>query len=188
MAPKNISLPVHRILDDFCSGYCQNTRKPPDNVRMGRRHSVVNTVSLKLWQKFPLLRLLISSMFSRLFSVSNYDNDSTFKRTTPPSWLGWLFNPDCMSIVWSLLSVLSISRPRYVSDERVSHSLSYPHPPITVYRVLVCAVVTTFGLVKAVLNYQNVKAPAIPWIDWAMAVPVFSTLVFFIPANMCVGD
>ncbi|KDR77465.1 hypothetical protein GALMADRAFT_155389 [Galerina marginata CBS 339.88] len=110
-------------------------------------------------------------IFLLLFSVSAYDSQPDAPRS-----ISWLFEPDCMDLVWKLLALFSTSRPRYISEERKTITAMNPeYPLITPYRILVCSAVTSFGVSKAVLGYYGLST-AMTWTDWALAVPVTTIL------------
>ncbi|KDR71381.1 hypothetical protein GALMADRAFT_159537 [Galerina marginata CBS 339.88] len=119
--------------------------------------------------------LLGTVIFLLMFSVNAYDSDSG---NDAPRFLSWLFQPDCMNSAWRVLATISVPCPRYTSEERPTisdpNSLS-EHPPITFYRILVCSVVTAFGMSKAVLGYYGFST-AVTWTDWALAVPITTSL------------
>ncbi|KDR70538.1 hypothetical protein GALMADRAFT_877822 [Galerina marginata CBS 339.88] len=128
------------------------------------RGSIIVPITLE-WLTGTVLFLLVSAYDSR--------------ETIPPS-LSWLFDNDCMELVWSLREFLSgRSRPRYFSDEKPAIVDGYTdQPPITAYRILVCSAVISFGVSKAVLSYSDLSA-AVAWTDWALAVPV-TTLLYIL--------
>ncbi|KDR71468.1 hypothetical protein GALMADRAFT_253773 [Galerina marginata CBS 339.88] len=119
------------------------------------------------WISGPFLFLLI-------FGLSAYDSKED---DDIPDGLSWLFKPDCMNIIWHILAVLSIRRPAYTSREIFFISQPYlRHLPLTVYRVLVCLSVISFGLLKATFTYLGFST-AMTWIDWVQAVP-FATVLY----------
>ncbi|KDR70539.1 hypothetical protein GALMADRAFT_877852 [Galerina marginata CBS 339.88] len=111
-------------------------------------------------------------LFLLFFSISAYDSRETF-----PKSLSWLFEYDCMDLVWWLLESLSSRRrPQYCFDEKLTIvDGSVYHPPLTAYRILVCSAATSFGASKAVLGYLRLST-AVTWSDWALAVPVTTIL------------
>ncbi|KDR67383.1 hypothetical protein GALMADRAFT_161645 [Galerina marginata CBS 339.88] len=118
----------------------------------------------------PITLEWVAGTFLFLF-VSAYDS-----RQNVPSSLSWLFEHDCMNVVWRLVESFSISRPHYVSEENIvagPHDRGYP--PITAYRILVCSVVTAFGFSKATLGYSGLST-SVTWNEWAFAVPVTTFL------------
>ncbi|KDR78123.1 hypothetical protein GALMADRAFT_1302408 [Galerina marginata CBS 339.88] len=86
-----------------------------------------------------------------------------------------------MDIIWNMLSSFSIPRPFYVSEERLPPSprLGPSKQNVTIsttpYRILVCLVVASFGLSKAMLGYYELST-AMTWTEWALAVPVTTIL------------
>ena len=74
---------------------------------------------------------------------------------TNSRYFTWLFNFDCMEFLWVPLENLTrLSRPYYISDEiDARHQAAGIHPPLTGYRILVTAVVTSVGMTKSALLY-----------------------------------
>lgn len=103
-----------------------------------------------------------------LFAVSSYDS-----RQDVPPYLHWLFKPDCMDSIWKFLwSWFSIKRPNYASGERSALESEYwTRPSVTAYRILVCAMVASVGMTKAILGYYGLSTD-VTWTDWALGVPL----------------
>lgn len=80
-----------------------------------------------------------------------------------------------MSAVWWLSTIVSqqqLPRPRYISDEAEveEHGTIYM---VTWYRLLVCATVVTFGMLKAALTYSGISTGA-TWVEWILGVVISS--------------
>ncbi|KDR71927.1 hypothetical protein GALMADRAFT_253721 [Galerina marginata CBS 339.88] len=109
-------------------------------------------------------------IFLILFMINPYDSGAP-----SPRYLSWLFEPDCMDVIWFLLAHLSIQCPNYESEERIPDPDS-DHLPITIYRVLVCSLVVAFGISKAAFGYLG-SSTAVTWIDWMLGV--VATSIFY---------
>ncbi|KDR71325.1 hypothetical protein GALMADRAFT_144014 [Galerina marginata CBS 339.88] len=110
------------------------------------------------------------TFFLILFVVNPYDSGAP-----SPRYLSWLFEPDCMDVIWFLLAKLSIPCPDYQSQELIPDPYSN-HLPITTYRVLVCSSVTAFGIAKAAFGYLGLSTAA-TWTDWMLGV--VATSIFY---------
>ncbi|KDR69684.1 hypothetical protein GALMADRAFT_145397 [Galerina marginata CBS 339.88] len=109
-------------------------------------------------------------VFLILFVLSPYDSGAP-----SPRCLAWLFEPDCMDVIWFLLANFSVPCPNYQSEERTPDPGSN-HLRITTYRVLVCSSVITFGISKATFGYLGFSTAA-TWIDWMLGV--VATSIFY---------
>jgi hypothetical protein len=98
--------------------------------------------------------------------TSDYDSESR-----APLFFSWFFTFDCMDITWNFLSLFSIRRPSYISDELESLPNRNPdHPPITFHRILLSSIILLFGMSKAVLGYLGSEySMAVTWLDWLLA-------------------
>jgi len=88
----------------------------------------------------------------------------------------WLFEPDCVDVVWYLAAKLSIQRPEYLSNER---DVEFdPGAFVTSYRILVTVAVGFLGSLKTTFAYSSFFADAI-WVEWLLAGIVTSLCVNF---------
>ncbi|KDR79350.1 hypothetical protein GALMADRAFT_137197 [Galerina marginata CBS 339.88] len=101
-------------------------------------------------------------LLALVFYIANtYDTESH-----PPRYLSSFFTFDCMDILWNSLSLLSMPRPSYVSNELPSlPSTKEGHPPMTFYRIVLNLAVALFGMSKAALSYSRSSTP-VTWLDW----------------------
>ncbi|KDR78617.1 hypothetical protein GALMADRAFT_1258638 [Galerina marginata CBS 339.88] len=112
-------------------------------------------------------------IFLMLFIISPYDSEED-----APWYLSWLFEPDCMDVIWHLLAIcLSVPRPRYLSRQRIQTiPFNTRRPPITIYRILVSFSVLAFGILKAAFGYLGASTAA-TWTDWTLGVA--ATSIFY---------
>ncbi|KAF9480741.1 hypothetical protein BDN70DRAFT_877179 [Pholiota conissans] len=111
-------------------------------------------------------------VFLVLFNFGTYEDRPSHHI---PNYLSWLFKPDCMDVVWWLISIIypSFTRPNYISTEaRSDPETAYV---VTTYRLLVSTTVFTFGLLKASLTYSGISTGA-NWIEWILGVVITSIL------------
>ena len=83
-----------------------------------------------------------------------------------PKCLSWLFKPDCIDVVWYLAEKLSIRRPEYFSNE-LELEFDQWHL-VTLYRILVSAVVLFLGSLKTAYTFSNLSTDAV-WMEWLVA-------------------
>ncbi|KIM40766.1 hypothetical protein M413DRAFT_446149 [Hebeloma cylindrosporum] len=112
---------------------------------------------------------VVVSLF--LFFLGIYESGNAV-----PRYLSWMFEPDCMDVVWRILRIISIPRPYYTSEEldvvRVPHD---NYPPVSGYRILVSMLVITFGIGKAACAYFGLPTAANS-VDWTFGVVATSIL------------
>ncbi|KDR67392.1 hypothetical protein GALMADRAFT_1084967 [Galerina marginata CBS 339.88] len=88
----------------------------------------------------------------------------------------------CMDITWNFLSLFSIRRPAYISDElEYLPSNNTDHPPITLHRILFSSITLLFGMSKATMGYLGPESStAVTWLDWLLGSVIMTGRVFTI--------
>ena len=77
-----------------------------------------------------------------------------------------------MDITWNFLSLFSIRRPSYISNELESLPSRNPdHPPITLHRILFSSITLLFGMSKATIGYLG-SSMVVTWLDWSLATVI----------------
>jgi hypothetical protein len=94
-----------------------------------------------------------------------------------PKYLSWLFQPDCVDLIWCLAAKLSIRRPEYLSNERDDLEFD-PGAFVTSYRILVSVAVVFLGSLKTTFAYSGFFADTI-WVEWLLGGFVSSLCVHF---------
>jgi hypothetical protein len=93
-----------------------------------------------------------------------------------PKYLSWMFELDCVDLVWYLAGKLSIQRPEYLSNER---DLEFdPGAFFTLYRILVTVAVAFLGSLKTSFTQLSLVTDAI-WVEWLLAGFISSSCVNF---------
>ncbi|CAA7263500.1 unnamed protein product [Cyclocybe aegerita] len=114
-------------------------------------------------------------LFLVLHLSGHYDSPSS----KPASkFLRWIFDIDCLDLLWKVLSLVCVPRPNYLSDElpmpEKSELYGY-RVQVTYYRLLVSGTIFSFGVGKASLVYLDYPSTA-NWVDWTLAVVLTSFL------------
>ena len=93
-----------------------------------------------------------------------------------PKYLSWMFERDCVDLVWYLAGKLSIQRPEYLSTE--CDPEFDPGAFITLYRILVSVAVVFLGSLKTIFTRLSLVTDAI-WMEWILAGSISSSCVNF---------
>jgi len=110
---------------------------------------------------------MLNTHLCSLFLLGWYET-----RSDIPKYLSWLFELDCLDLVWYLAVKLSIldQRPEYLSTERVELGAF-----VTSYRILFSTAVAFLGTIKATMCfYSNIPATTAIWFEWLLSGLVLS--------------
>lgn len=128
------------------------------------------SVYLTVRRLFLILKVFID-WTSRFFVLDELESKKDY-----PKLLHWFFTFDCADLIWRVLGIFSIPRPRYRSDEFKERLHNSTFVPMTGYRILVSTTVVLLGSTKAVLAFLGNNTTS-NYLDWTLAVFIASLSV-----------